>query len=102
MSIPPRSRVLAALIAWRSRDRHPAAALARLSGQSAARPGMMAGAARDCQSPDSGTSGHLGGGRAAVPENRFERVHDRVYRLPCPFEGGGLVNLYLVRGEKTA
>jgi glyoxylase-like metal-dependent hydrolase (beta-lactamase superfamily II) len=37
-----------------------------------------------------------------VPENRFERVHDRVYRLPCPFEGGGLVNLYLVRGEKTA
>ena len=37
-----------------------------------------------------------------MPENRFERVHDRVYRLPCPFEGGGLVNLYLVRGDKTA
>ncbi len=34
--------------------------------------------------------------------SQFERVHDRVYRLPTPFEGGGLVNLYLVRGDKTA
>lgn len=32
----------------------------------------------------------------------FERVHDRVYRLAAPFEGGGLTNMYLVRGSKTA
>jgi len=32
----------------------------------------------------------------------FDRVHDRVYRLPVPFEGGGLTNMYLVRGSKTA
>lgn len=32
----------------------------------------------------------------------FERVHDRIYRLPVPFEGGGLTNMYLVRGSKTA
>lgn len=32
----------------------------------------------------------------------FERVHDRIYRLPVPFEGGGLTNMYLVRGAKTA
>jgi glyoxylase-like metal-dependent hydrolase (beta-lactamase superfamily II) len=32
----------------------------------------------------------------------FERVHDRVYRVPVPFEGGGLTNMYLVRGAKTA
>ena len=33
---------------------------------------------------------------------KFDRVHDRVYRLPAPFEGGGLVNLYLVRGARRA
>ncbi len=33
---------------------------------------------------------------------QFEQVQDRVYRLPTPFEGGGLVNLYLVRGARTA
>src|SRR5215208_1057107 len=33
---------------------------------------------------------------------QFEQVHDRVYRLPAPFEGGGLVNLYLIRGSRTA
>jgi glyoxylase-like metal-dependent hydrolase (beta-lactamase superfamily II) len=33
---------------------------------------------------------------------QFEQVHDRVYRLPTPFEGGGLVNLYLIRGSRTA
>ena len=33
---------------------------------------------------------------------QFDRVHDRVYRLPAPFEGGGLVNLYVVRGDRTA
>ncbi len=33
---------------------------------------------------------------------QFHRVHDRVYRLPAPFEGGGLVNLYVIRGDKTA
>lgn len=32
----------------------------------------------------------------------FERVHDRIYRLPVPFEGGGLTNMYLVRGTQTA
>ena len=32
----------------------------------------------------------------------FDRVHDRVYRLAVPFEGGGLTNMYLVRGSKTA
>jgi len=32
----------------------------------------------------------------------FERVHERIYRLAAPFEGGGLTNMYLVRGEKTA
>src|SRR3954453_21401823 len=32
----------------------------------------------------------------------FERVHERVYRLSAPFEGGGLTNMYLVRGAKTA
>jgi glyoxylase-like metal-dependent hydrolase (beta-lactamase superfamily II) len=32
----------------------------------------------------------------------FERVHDRIYRLPVPFEGGGLTNMYLVRGSRTA
>jgi len=32
----------------------------------------------------------------------FERVHDRIYRLAAPFEGGGLTNMYLVRGSKTA
>jgi glyoxylase-like metal-dependent hydrolase (beta-lactamase superfamily II) len=34
--------------------------------------------------------------------NGFDRVHDRIYRLPTPFEGGGLTNMYLVRGSKTA
>jgi hydroxyacylglutathione hydrolase len=32
----------------------------------------------------------------------FDRVHDRIYRLAAPFEGGGLTNMYLVRGAKTA
>ena len=32
----------------------------------------------------------------------FDRVHDRIYRLAVPFEGGGLTNMYLVRGAKTA
>ena len=32
----------------------------------------------------------------------FERVHDRIYRLPVPFDGGGLTNMYLVRGSRTA
>jgi glyoxylase-like metal-dependent hydrolase (beta-lactamase superfamily II) len=32
----------------------------------------------------------------------FERVHERIYRLAAPFEGGGLTNMYLVRGSKTA
>lgn len=32
----------------------------------------------------------------------FDRVHDRIYRLPVPFEGGGLTNMYLVRGSQTA
>ena len=32
----------------------------------------------------------------------FEEVHERIYRLPTPFEGGGIVNLYLLRGAKTA
>jgi glyoxylase-like metal-dependent hydrolase (beta-lactamase superfamily II) len=32
----------------------------------------------------------------------FDRVHDRIYRLAAPFEGGGLTNMYLVRGSKTA
>ena len=36
-----------------------------------------------------------------MPAN-FEQVHDRIYRLPCPFEGGGVVNLYLLRGAQTA
>jgi glyoxylase-like metal-dependent hydrolase (beta-lactamase superfamily II) len=38
----------------------------------------------------------------AASEVTFEQVHDRVHRLPAPFEGGGLVNLYLVRGARTA
>ena len=33
---------------------------------------------------------------------QFERVHERAWRLPAPFEGGGVVNLYLLRGERTA
>ena len=37
-----------------------------------------------------------------MAEIEFEQVHDRVYRLPTPFEGGGLVNLYLIRGNRTA
>jgi hydroxyacylglutathione hydrolase len=37
-----------------------------------------------------------------MAEYQFERLHDRVYRLPTPFEGGGLVNLYVIRGEKIA
>src|SRR3954466_6924062 len=32
----------------------------------------------------------------------FERVHERIYRLAAPFEGGGLTNMYLVRGSKNA
>lgn len=32
----------------------------------------------------------------------FDQVHDRIYRLEAPFEGGGLTNMYLVRGAKTA
>lgn len=32
----------------------------------------------------------------------FDRLHDRVYRLAVPFEGGGVANVYLVRGSKTA
>ena len=36
-----------------------------------------------------------------MPAN-FEQVHERIYRLPCPFEGGGVVNLYLLRGAQTA
>ena len=32
----------------------------------------------------------------------FERVHERIYRLAVPFEGGGLTNMYLVRGSQTA
>jgi glyoxylase-like metal-dependent hydrolase (beta-lactamase superfamily II) len=34
--------------------------------------------------------------------SRFEQIHDRVWRINCPFEGGGHVHLYLVRGSKTA
>src|SRR5215213_5984330 len=37
-----------------------------------------------------------------MAEISFDRVHDRIYRLAAPFEGGGLTNMYLVRGEKTA
>src|SRR5918995_3201942 len=37
-----------------------------------------------------------------MAEISFDRVHDRIYRLPVPFEGGGLTNMYLVRGSKTA
>lgn len=37
-----------------------------------------------------------------MPAISFERVHDRIYRLGTPFEGGGLTNMYLVRGAKTA
>jgi glyoxylase-like metal-dependent hydrolase (beta-lactamase superfamily II) len=33
---------------------------------------------------------------------QFERLHERVWRLPAPFRDGAIVNLYLVRGEKTA
>jgi glyoxylase-like metal-dependent hydrolase (beta-lactamase superfamily II) len=32
----------------------------------------------------------------------FDRVHDRIYRLAVPFAGGGLTNMYLVRGSQTA
>ncbi|MGI8929460.1 MAG: MBL fold metallo-hydrolase [Candidatus Limnocylindrales bacterium] len=32
----------------------------------------------------------------------IDKVHERVYRVPAPFEGGGLVNLYVIRGERTA
>lgn len=35
-------------------------------------------------------------------QHQLEQVHDRVYRLPTPFEGGGLVNLYVIRGAQTA
>jgi hydroxyacylglutathione hydrolase len=41
-------------------------------------------------------------GGALMTATSFERVHDRIYRLPVPFEGGGLTNMYLVRGAKTA
>ncbi|MGE3909923.1 MAG: MBL fold metallo-hydrolase, partial [Chloroflexota bacterium] len=37
-----------------------------------------------------------------MPAVTFERVHDRIYRLPVPFEGGGLTNMYVVRGSRTA
>jgi len=37
-----------------------------------------------------------------VTTSTFDRVHDRVYRLAVPFAGGGLTNMYLVRGSKTA
>lgn len=37
-----------------------------------------------------------------MPASELEQVHDRVYRLAAPFEGGGLTNVYVVRGEKTA
>src|SRR5215212_1080940 len=56
-------------------------------------------------------SGHAGGGAglrglapggALMSATSFERVHDRIYRLAAPFEGGGLTNMYLVRGSKTA
>jgi hydroxyacylglutathione hydrolase len=33
---------------------------------------------------------------------QFEQVHDRVHRLASPFEGGGLTNVYVVRGARTA
>src|SRR3712207_5898791 len=41
-------------------------------------------------------------GGALMAATTFERVHDRIYRLAAPFEGGGLTNMYLVRGSKTA
>lgn len=41
-------------------------------------------------------------GGVSMTAINFDRVHDRVYRLPVPFEGGGLTNMYLVRGSKTA
>jgi glyoxylase-like metal-dependent hydrolase (beta-lactamase superfamily II) len=37
-----------------------------------------------------------------MSEYTFDRVHDRIYRLPVPFEGGGLTNMYVVRGTRTA
>jgi len=41
-------------------------------------------------------------GGNAMTATTFDRVHDRIYRLPVPFEGGGLTNMYLVRGSQTA
>ncbi|MDP8921933.1 MAG: MBL fold metallo-hydrolase [Chloroflexota bacterium] len=37
-----------------------------------------------------------------MAEPQFEQVHDRIYRLGSPFAGGGLTNVYVVRGERTA
>lgn len=37
-----------------------------------------------------------------MPPRTLDQVHDRAWRLPAPFEGGGIVNLYVIRGEKTA
>jgi glyoxylase-like metal-dependent hydrolase (beta-lactamase superfamily II) len=32
----------------------------------------------------------------------FEQVHDRIWRVPSPFEGGTVTNVYIVRGSITA
>lgn len=33
---------------------------------------------------------------------QFEQVHERIWRVPSPYEGGGLTNVYVVRGAITA
>lgn len=40
------------------------------------------------------------GGAQAM--ERVTRVHDAVYRITTPYVGGGVVFLYLIRGERTA
>jgi len=37
-----------------------------------------------------------------MADMQFEQVHERVWRVGSPFEGGGLTNVYVVRGEKIA
>jgi glyoxylase-like metal-dependent hydrolase (beta-lactamase superfamily II) len=37
-----------------------------------------------------------------MAQHPFEPVHDRIWRVPSPYEGGGITNVYIVRGAITA
>lgn len=41
-------------------------------------------------------------GVETMSRGQFEQVHERIWRVPSPYEGGGVTNVYIVRGAKTA